>query len=330
MILFSIIIPVYNRPDEIYALLQSLTAQTDKYFEVILVEDGSQINCSDVVPQFLSSLDLYYHSKPNSGPGLSRNFGAERSKGGDLIFFVSDCIVPPGYMAAVRVKLTNYYSDVFAGPDRADASFTPIQKAINYSMTSFFTTGGIRGSKKGMEKFHPRSFNMGFSKTVFKNTGGFSAMRFGEDVDLSIRIFQAGFEVHLIEEAFVYHKRRTNFRQFFKQVYNSGIARINLYKLHPHSLKLVHFLPAAFTIGVLLLVVFTFFDILFLIPLFIYIVLIFTASLLEYQDPKVAALSILASFTQLTGYGTGFLAGIWHGLIRKRKDYKAFTKTFYK
>ncbi len=329
MILFSIIIPVYNRPQEVFSLLQSLLAQTDKTFEVIVVEDGSQVNCADIVQQF-SSLDLRYYLKENSGPGLSRNYGAERSKGEYLIFFDSDCIIPPEYIAEVRGKLKANYSDAFGGPDKADDSFTPIQKAINYSMTSFFTTGGIRGNNKSMEKFHPRSFNMGLSKTVFEKTGGFSTMRFGEDVDLSIRIFEAGFNVQLIENAFVYHKRRTNFRQFFKQVYNSGIARINLYKLHPRSLKLVHFLPAAFTIGLFLMLVLAIFNTLFLTPLIVFILLIFSASLIEYKDVKVAALSILASFIQLTGYGTGFLAGVWHGLIRNRKDYKAFTKTFYK
>ncbi len=330
MVLLSIIIPVYNRPNEVFSLLQSLIVQTDKTFEVIVVEDGSQVSCADVVQQFSPSLDLHYYPKENSGPGLSRNYGAEKSKGDYLIFFDSDCVIPPGYIAAVREKLKINYTDAFGGPDRADLSFTPVQKAINYSMTSFFTTGGIRGSKKSMEKFHPRSFNMGLSKRVFQKTGGFSAMRFGEDVDLSIRIFEAGFKVQLIENAFVYHKRRTNFRQFFKQVYNSGIARINLFKLHPGSLKLVHFLPAAFTLGLLLLGVLTIFDILFFIPLMVFIILIFSASFIEYRDLKVAALSVLASFIQLTGYGTGFLAGVWHGLIRNRKDYKAFTKTFYK
>lgn len=330
MIRFSIIIPVYNRPQEISSLLQSLQDQTVKNFEVIVVEDGSQQDCLEVVHQFYSTLNLHYFSKENSGPGLSRNFGAEKSHGDYLIFFDSDCVVPPGYLATVREKLESNYSDAFGGPDRADASFTPVQKAINYSMTSFFTTGGIRGRKNSMEKFHPRSFNMGFSRAVFEKTGGFSTMRFGEDVDLSIRIFEAGFKVQLIEEAFVYHKRRTNFRQFFKQVFNSGIARINLYKLHPKSLKPVHFLPSVFTIAVACMSILALFNALFLIPLLLFVLLIFSDAFMQYQDIKVAALSIAASFIQFTGYGSGFLAGVWNRLIRNKKDYKAFTKTFYK
>lgn len=330
MIQFSIIIPVYNRPQEITSLLLSLKEQTDTNFEVIIVEDGSEENCLNEIQPFHTTLNLHYYSKDNSGPGLSRNFGAEKSRGEYLIFFDSDCIIPPDYISTIRETLKRNYSDAFGGPDRADESFTAIQKAINYSMTSLFTTGGIRGSKKGMEKFHPRSFNMGFSREVFENTGGFSPMRFGEDVDLSIRIFSAGFKVQLIEDAFVYHKRRTNFRQFFKQVYNSGIARINLYKLHPKSLKPVHFLPTAFTLSIFCLALLTFLNSWFLIPILIFILLIFSDSLIRHRDITVAILSVVAAFIQLFGYGTGFLSGVWNGLIRNKNDHKAFSKTFYK
>ena len=246
----SVIIPVYNRPDEVDELLQSLTRQSFKDFEVIVVEDGSSIPCKPVTEKYQELLDVHYYDKPNSGPGQTRNYGAERSKGEYLIILDSDCILPEGYFLAVEEELQHEAADAFGGPDRAHESFTDIQKAINYSMTSFFTTGGIRGGKKKMDKFYPRSFNMGVRREVYQALGGFSRMRFGEDIDFSIRIFKGGYTCRLFPGAWVYHKRRTDFRKFFKQVHNSGIARINLYKKYPESLKLVHLLPAAFTLGV--------------------------------------------------------------------------------
>ena len=242
---YSVIIPVYNRPDEVDELLQSLTRQSFKDFEVIVVEDGSSIPCKPVTEKYQELLDVHYYDKPNSGPGQTRNYGAERSKGEYLIILDSDCILPEGYFLAVEEELQHEAADAFGGPDRAHESFTDIQKAINYSMTSFFTTGGIRGGKKKMDKFYPRSFNMGVRREVYQALGGFSRMRFGEDIDFSIRIFKGGYTCRLFPGAWVYHKRRTDFRKFFKQVHNSGIARINLYKKYPESLKLVHLLPAA-------------------------------------------------------------------------------------
>ena len=243
---YSVIIPVYNRPDEVDELLQSLTQQSFKDFEVIVVEDGSSIPCKPVTEKYQELLDVHYYDKPNSGPGQTRNYGVERSKGEYLIILDSDCILPEGYFLAVEEELQHEAADAFGGPDRAHESFTNIQKAINYSMTSFFTTGGIRGGKKKMDKFYPRSFNMGVRREVYQALGGFSRMRFGEDIDFSIRIFKGGYTCRLFPGAWVYHKRRTDFRKFFKQVHNSGIARINLYKKYPESLKLVHLLPAAF------------------------------------------------------------------------------------
>lgn len=327
---FSIIIPVFNRPDEVSALLKSLVVQDDKDFEVIIVEDGSSISCRKEVEIFSAALDIHYYYKENTGPGLSRNFGAHKSRGDYFIFFDSDCIIPTDYISIIREALLTNFSDAFGGPDRADESFSSVQKAINYSMTSFFTTGGIRGKKKGMEKFHPRSFNMGFSKEVFQKTGGYSAMRFGEDVDLSIRIFNAGYKVQLIEQAFVFHKRRTNFRQFFKQVYNSGIARIHLFKLHPQSLKVVHFFPTLFLLGISFSLILSFFNLLFLLPLILFISIIFFDASAMYKNLKIAALSVLASVIQLSGYGAGFIAGFWNRLILKKRDYKAFSESFYK
>ena len=250
---YSVIIPVYNRPDEADELLQSLTRQSFKDFEVIIVEDGSSVPCKDVAERYQNILDIHYYAKPNSGPGQTRNYGAERSRGEYLIILDSDCILPEGYFAAVEEELQKAPADAFGGPDRAHVSFTDIQKAINYSMTSFFTTGGIRGGKKKMDKFYPRSFNMGVRREVYETLGGFSRMRFGEDIDFSIRIFKGGYACRLFPGAWVYHKRRTDLKKFFKQVHNSGIARINLYKKYPESLKTVHLLPAAFTLGVAVL-----------------------------------------------------------------------------
>lgn len=246
---YSIIVPVYNRPEEVDELLESLTKQQLRDFEVVIVEDGSSAPCQEIAEKYQNKLDIHYYYKSNSGPGQSRNYGAERSKGEYLIVLDSDCILPAGYLSAVDQELLSSPADAFGGPDRAHASFSNIQKAINYSMTSFFTTGGIRGGKKKMDKFYPRSFNMGIKREVYVALGGFSKMRFGEDIDFSIRIFKGGYRCRLFPNAWVYHKRRTDLKKFFKQVHNSGIARINLYKKYPESLKIVHLLPAVFTLG---------------------------------------------------------------------------------
>ena len=255
---YSIIVPVYNRPDEVDELLQSLCAQEEKDFEVIIVEDGSQTPCEDVCRKYQDRLDLKYFMKSNSGPGQSRNYGAERAQGQWLIVLDSDVVLPDGYLAAVseRLHLSSSTPDIAAwgGPDAAHPDFTPVQKAISYAMTSFFTTGGIRGGKgKKLDKFYPRSFNMGIRREVYSELGGFSKMRFGEDIDFSYRIVEAGYQTALLPEAWVWHKRRTDLKKFFRQVYYSGIARINLEKRHPGTLKLVHLLPMVFTVGVIAL-----------------------------------------------------------------------------
>ena len=188
---YSIIVPVYNRPDEVDELLESLTNQSVKDFEVIIVEDGSSIPCKEVCDKYADKLDLHYYNKPNSGPGQSRNYGAERANGEYVIVLDSDVVLPTDYIKAINEELDREHADAFGGPDEAHSSFTDTQKAISYSMTSFFTTGGIRGGKKNLDKFYPRSFNMGISKKAYMALGGFSKMRFGEDIDFSIRIFKA-------------------------------------------------------------------------------------------------------------------------------------------
>ena len=329
---YSFIIPVYNRPDEVDELLESLTTQSLKSFEVIIVEDGSSVTCREVCNRYTDKLDLKYFEKSNSGPGQSRNYGAERSSGDYLIVLDSDVVLPAGYLQAVDDELKREPADAFGGPDSAHASFTDTQKAISYSMTAFFTTGGIRGGKKKLDKFYPRSFNMGIRHDVYAQLGGFSKMRFGEDIDFSIRIFKAGCSCRLFPEAWVWHKRRTDFRKFFRQVYNSGIARINLYKKYPESLKAVHLLPMLFTVGVLLLVVLSAFlrSLWPLSLLLFYAAIIFGDALRVSRNLKVALLAVVAAFTQLMGYGFGFLNAWWKRCVLGRDAFSAFERTFYK
>jgi glycosyltransferase involved in cell wall biosynthesis len=330
MLSISVIIPVFNRPEEIRELLESLTKQSLKEFEVIVVEDGSVVKCHEVVDLYKKKLNVKYHFQENTGPGGARNKGAAVASGNYLVFFDSDCVIPDNYIEIVSTELQINYTDAFGGPDKADASFTPIQKAINYSMTSFYTTGGIRGGNNKLDRFHPRSFNMGISKEVFESTGGFSSMRFGEDIDFSLRILKSNNKTALIKDAFVYHKRRTNFRQFYKQVFNSGIARINLYKRHPGSLKAVHVLPFAFIAGFFILVVLSIFNLLFLIPVIFYIFVVFIDSSIKNSNISVGFLSIISSFIQLSGYGLGFMKSFWIRIVLGKDEFHAFKKNFYK
>ena len=362
---YSFIVPVFNRPDEVDELLESLCSQTLKDFEVIIVEDGSQKPCKDVCDKYASILALHYYYKENSGPGQSRNYGVERAKGDYVIILDSDVVLPQGYLESVECRvesvesvecrvesvefatavdsahdgravanspLYTLHSKVVAwgGPDAAHPSFTPVQKAISYSMTSFFTTGGIRGGKKKLDKFFPRSFNMGIRRDVYLQLGGFSKMRFGEDVDFSYRIVEAGYQPQLFPDAWVWHKRRTDFRKFFRQVYNSGIARINLEKRHPGTMKLVHLLPMVFTLGVIgcmLLAPFCYG--LTILPLLLYCLLILVDSTLQNKSLWVGLLSIPAAFTQLMGYGFGFIESWWKRCVLKQDEFTAFEKNFY-
>jgi glycosyltransferase involved in cell wall biosynthesis len=327
----SFIIPVYNRPRETEELLQSLSLQTEQGFEVIIVEDGSSESSEAVVERYRDQLDISYYYKDNTGPGPSRNYGCEKAGGDYVIFLDSDCVLPEGYFRVVKQALEQNFTDAYGGPDRAHKDFTKFQKAINFSMTSFLTTGGIRGGNEKMEKFHPRSFNMGFSKQVFEATGGFSTMRFGEDVDLSIRILENGFQTQLIREAFVYHKRRSSLRQFFKQVYNSGIARINLHKRHPGTMKLVHTAPAVFTLGVLfVLLLAPLVSVYFIAPVLVHMLLLFLSASIKNRSLTIGLLAVVTSYTQLFGYGTGFLNAFWRRMILGRDEFSAFNRNFYK
>lgn len=304
---FSIIIPIYNRPDEVEELLESLSLQTYSDFEVLLIEDGSSIKCDVIAEKFSEELNVRYYYKENSGRSETRNYGMEKAKGEYFVFFDSDCVIPPFYFEKIKNTLSKNYTDSYGGPDKADISFTNLQKAINFSMTSFLTTGGIRGSKGAkLEKFVPRTFNMGFSKEVYKTVGGFKDM-FGEDIDLSLRIRNEGYTCQLISDAFVYHKRRVDLRSFYRQVHVFGMARISLYLLHPNSLKLVHALPAIFTISTILLLALAVWNAYLLIPLLIYFVIIFIASSAQHRNISIGLLSIITSAIQLYGYGWGFI-----------------------
>ena len=387
---YSFIVPVFNRPDEVDELLESLCHQEVKDFEVIIVEDGSKKPCKDVCDKYAGILDLHYYFKENSGPGQSRNYGAERAKGEWLIVLDSDVVLPKDYLIKINEKLEirneklkcsnekclqqddaqphssfliphSSFCDAWGGPDASHPSFTPIQKAISYSMTSFFTTGGIRGGKgKKLDKFFPRSYNMGIRREVYQKLGGFTKMRFGEDIDFSYRIIEAGYKTALIPEAWVWHKRRTDFRKFFRQVYNSGIARINLEKRHPGTLKLVHLLPTVFTLGVIgCLLLFAVgaglyiegewldanglrpddnmhqgvgfvFCVLASLPLLFYSSVICIDSSIRNRSLWVGLLSIPAAFTQLMGYGFGFIESWWKRCIMKQDEFTAFEKNFYK
>ena len=335
---YSVIVPVYNRPNECEELLESLTHQTQRDFEVIIVEDGSSVPCSEVVERYADKLAVHYYDKPNSGPGQTRNYGVERANGEYVIILDSDVVLPEGYFAAIDAELAANPCDAFGGPDRAHESFSTTQKAINYAMTSFFTTGGIRGGKAKLDKFYPRSFNMGVRREVYEALEGFSAMRFGEDIDFSTRIFKSGYRCRLFPEAWVYHKRRTDLKKFFKQVHNSGIARIHLSHRHPGTHKLVHLLPAVFTLGVAFLLVLALLSLCFgceigtlmsLSPLLLFALLIGVDATRQSCSLAVGVTAIAAAFVQLTGYGTGYLSAWWRCNVRGEGEFEAFSQTFY-
>ena len=321
MYFYSVVIPVYNRPNEIDELLNSLTRQTYSHFEVIIVEDGSTDRCDDIAEKYAGDLKIRYFYKPNTGQGFSRNFGFKESKGDYFVVFDSDCLIPEHYFQTIDDHLAKHPLDAFGGPDKAREDFTITQKAISYSMTSLFTTGGIRGNKKHVGVFHPRSFNMGISRQVFEKTGGYIITRMGEDIEFSIRIINLGFKTGLIEEAYVFHKRRTSLGQFYNQLHFFGRARINVGRFFPKEVKLVHTFPAVFTLGLVSLVLLPFISLkLFTIGVVIYTIyslLLLTDAIAKTKNLSVAAMSMAAAFTQLTAYGIGFMT---EGLRKALKE----------
>lgn len=329
---FSFVIPVYNRPDEIEELLASLTQQTySKPFEIIIVEDGSTISCEHIVDKYRSQLNLTYYLKYNSGPGDSRNFGMQYAKGDYYIILDSDCILPAQYLAEVEKSLNESYVDCFGGPDNMLPSFTAIQKAINFTMTSVLTTGGIRGASEKIEKFQPRSFNMGISKKAFETSKGFSNIHPGEDPDLSIRLWKLGFETKLISQAFVYHKRRIDWEKFYIQVNKFGKARPILNQWYPEYAKPTFFLPALFVIGFFLGMIELIFASDWILKLyFLYTLVIFITSSIQNKNIKVGFYSIIAVWRQFFGYGLGFIESFFKIAILKKKPKEAFPELFFK
>lgn len=317
---FSVIVPVYNRIGEVSDLLESLLVQTSGDFETIIVEDGSTEPCREVVEDAAGrGLDVKYYYKENEGRSIARNYGLERASGDYFVFFDSDCVIPPDYFRTLAVELDRRKElDCFGGPDAAHESFTPTQKAINYSMTSFLTTGGIRGGKIKLEKFVPRTFNMGFSRRVYERVGGFREM-FSEDIDMSTRIRKAGFNIGLIRETPVWHKRRVDLKKFFRQVYVFGMSRITLKLLYPDSLKAVHLLPAAFVIGTLTLILLgVFVSPWWLLPLGLYFFAVFIGAIIATRDLHVSTLALPAAVIQLGGYGCGFIKAFVTKIILRR------------
>ena len=318
---FSVIVPVYNRRGEVRDLLESLAKQTDDDFELLLVEDGSTERCDDIAAAYANQLRVQYFWKENEGRSIARNYGIERAQGSYFIFFDSDCVIPPHYFEVLKKALKEHPVDCFGGPDAASEDFNRTQKAISFSMTAFLTTGGIRGGKVQLEKFVPRSFNMGYSRRVWEAVGGFREM-FSEDIDMSTRIRKAGFSITLFREAYVYHKRRNTLRSFSRQTYVFGMSRITLKLLYPDSLKLVHTLPAVFVIGCLTLILLAiFWHWWAILPLALYVVLIWLSALASTRSLPIACLAILTSFIQLGSYGCGFIkAFVWKILLRHGRN----------
>lgn len=329
---FSLVIPVYNRPDEVNELLSSIKdLEFSEAFEVVIVEDGSTEPCDHIVDQYREALEISYFFKQNSGPGDSRNFGMRNAKGNYFIILDSDCILPKNYLAEVKNALKANYVDCFGGPDRAMASFSPIQKAINFAMTSFLTTGGIRGGSETVNKFQPRSFNMGISKSAFEKSGGFGKIHPGEDPDLSIRLWELGFKTRLFTNAFVYHKRRISWSKFYQQVNKFGKVRPILNSWHPSHSKITYVFPTLFCIGLLVSLTAYIFGISFLLYCyFLYFAIAFVLATIQSGNLKVGFLSIFAVAIQFYGYGIGFLKSYVAIHIRKLNPEKAFPELFFK
>ncbi|WP_179377287.1 glycosyltransferase [Winogradskyella wichelsiae] len=328
---FSFIIPVYNRPNEIKELLDSfLKLETEDDYEIVIIEDGSTESSEGVVKSFKNELNISYYFKSNSGPGDSRNYGMKKAKGNYFIILDSDVLLPSNYLIEVKTFLDNSYYDCFGGPDAAHPSFSNLQKAINFSMTSFITTGGIRGGKQKIEDFQPRSFNMGLSKKAFLASGGFGKIHPGEDPDLSLRLHQLNFKTTLIENAFVYHKRRISWSKFYKQVNKFGMVRPILNQWHPSSKSIVYWFPTIFSLGFIIATILALFQL--NLPLYLYgfySVVAFILALISNRSFSVAIQSLLAIGIQFFGYGFGFLKSTFYILILKRDPKKSFPQLFF-
>ncbi|TRO66999.1 glycosyltransferase [Christiangramia sabulilitoris] len=329
---YSFIVPVYNRPNEIRELLESMRKLISKVsFEVVIVEDGSGIRCDEVVRNFSEDLNISYYYKSNSGPGDSRNFGMKKAKADYFLILDSDVILPEYYLMEVHKFLLAEFHDCFGGPDAAHPSFSNVQKAINYSMTSFFTTGGIRGGKKSVDEFQPRSFNMGLSRKAFEASGGFGQIHPGEDPDLSLRLKKAGFSICLIPEAKVFHKRRINWSKFYIQVKKFGLVRPILNKWHPDSSRITYWFPTLFIIGLIFSIFMAFIGEFFFLGVYIiYLILIGVDAAIKNKSFYIGILAVRAVLVQFFGYGFGFLnSTLKTGILNKQPE-KEFPQLFFK
>ncbi|KZE80504.1 glycosyl transferase family 2 [Myroides marinus] len=328
---FSFIIPVYNRPDEVDELLDSLTKQTyEREFEVVIVEDGSKEDSRSVVSKYEDKLKISYYYKSNSGPGASRNYGMERAKGDYFIVLDSDCIIPAEYLTIVNQYLKEEYVDCFGGPDAALDSFSDVQKAINYSMTSVLTTGGIRGASERIGKFQPRSFNMGISKKAFVASGGYGKIHPGEDPDLTIRLWNLGFDTQLFSKAYVYHKRRIDWDKFYVQVNKFGKARPILNQRYPETAKLTYWFPTVFIAGLLFSILMTYYTSALILCYIFYFLLVFIGSFIKEKNFKISLLALVAIFIQFYGYGIGFLKASYILFVKKQKAEEGLPEMFFK
>lgn len=329
---YSFVIPVYNRPQEIRELLESLVSlKFEQPFEVVIVEDGSNERSDTVILEFKQKLNIAYYYKNNSGPGDSRNYGMARAKSDYFIILDSDCLLPPEYLSEVDNFLSKSFFHCYGGADAAHESFTALQKAINYVMTSFLTTGGIRGNKKTIQKFEPRSFNMGFSKEAFEVTGGFGKIHPGEDPDLSQRILNAGFQTVYIPNAYVYHKRRISWRKFYVQVKKFGLARPILNKWHPNLSKITFWFPSLFVaFTVISIVAAVFLNWIFILPILIYILMILIHATAKTKSLYIGILSVLAMFIQFFGYGLAFIKSYIFVRVLNKDPKKQFPFLFFK
>ncbi|MCB4809304.1 glycosyltransferase [Tamlana sp. 62-3] len=329
---FSFIIPVYNRPDETLELLQSFTTlQGNTNFEIVIVEDGSTITSKRIVEEFDTKLNVKYFFKENTGPGDSRNYGMQNASGNYFIILDSDCVLPPNYLNEVTQSLNLNYADCFGGPDAAQSSFSNLQKAINFAMTSFITTGGIRGSKNSVNEFQPRSFNMGISKKAFLASKGFGKIHPGEDPDLTIRLWQLGFKTKLIPEAFVYHKRRISWRKFYNQVHKFGLVRPILNVWHPSTKKITYWFPTVFSLGLIVSVILFFIGVNWVFYGFVlYFLLAFLLAVISTKSITVSLLAMVAILYQFFGYGLGFFKSTLAVSVLKKDPESHFPNLFFK
>ncbi len=329
---FSLIVPVYNRPEEVSELLESLSKQTFKDFEFILVEDGSSRKSDKILESYQDKFMFKYIDRENQGPALARNTGMEEAVGDYMLFVDSDCILPSDWMQKLVDALKENPVDCFGGPDRAADKFNDVQKAISFAMTSFITTGGIRGGKRQVDKFHPRSYNLGISRKLYQEMGGFPVTRMhpGEDMVFSVELIKRGYRTALFNDCFVYHKRRSTLKQFFRQVYKFGYTRYIISKVYPETKKIIYWFPSLFLFGSLfLLLTGALLHLFYLIPLGLLFILIFFTAYIENRSIKVAMLAIVSSFIQLAGYGWGFARSFFNIEILGKDEYGVLKDGFY-